>query len=221
MSHAKKFLREDGTAVLRGDRYTVVGLRDTPLREAYYELRGDILCDGEVLESDASWTAEGRYHGPSDVESALDLIPVLHTPTFVENFVAADIAAEDRALDAFYANMDKLLSEPPSDPHQLATEKMLAAERKAAPIVTGVLDYFPLALLEVAKCSKQGNEQHHPGTPLHWDRAKSTDEADALGRHLLDRGKFDTDGIRHSAKVAWRALALLQKELEQSKKETL
>jgi hypothetical protein len=25
-----------------------------------------------------------------------------------------------------------------------------------------------------------GNEQHHPGTPLHWDRSKSTDEGDAV-----------------------------------------
>ena len=79
---------------------------------------------------------------------------------------------------------------------------------------SGVLRYFPLALLEVARCSYLGNEQHNPGAPLHWDRAKSTDEADALVRHLLDAGTFDTDGVRHTAKVAWRALALLQKELE-------
>ena len=45
-------------------------------------------------------------------------------------------------------------------------------------------------------------------------KEKSTDEADALVRHLLDRGKRDTDGVRHSAKVAWRALALLQREIE-------
>jgi len=89
-----------------------------------------------------------------------------------------------------------------------------AAKRKALPLTTGVLDYFPDALLEVAKCSKAGNDQHNPGKPLHWDRSKSGDEADALGRHLLDRGKLDSDGIRHTAKVAWRALAMLQKELE-------
>jgi hypothetical protein len=86
--------------------------------------------------------------------------------------------------------------------------------RKAVPLCTGVLDYFPDALAAVAECSRAGNEQHNPGKPLHWDRAKSQDEADALVRHLLDRGTVDTDGIRHSAKVAWRALALLQKELE-------
>lgn len=46
-------------------------------------------------------------------------------------------------------------------------------ERKALPIVTGVLDYFPNALLEVAKCSKAGNDQHNPGQPLHWDKTKA------------------------------------------------
>ena len=89
-----------------------------------------------------------------------------------------------------------------------------AQERKGIPITTGVLDYFPLAIAEVAKCSKAGNDQHNPGQPLHWARGKSTDHADCIPRHLIDRGAFDTDGIRHSAKLAWRALALLQIELE-------
>lgn len=90
-------------------------------------------------------------------------------------------------------------------------------ERKTYPITSGVLDYFPDAIMEVAHVSFVGNEQHNPGTPLHWDRTKSQDEADALSRHLLQRGTIDTDGVRHSAKMAWRALALLQKEIEQEK----
>lgn len=89
-----------------------------------------------------------------------------------------------------------------------------AAERKKCPVATGVLDYFPDALMEVARVSYEGSQQHNPGEPVHWERSKSTDEADALMRHLLQRGKRDTDGMRHSAKVAWRALALLQKEIE-------
>lgn len=93
-----------------------------------------------------------------------------------------------------------------------------AQERKQIPIVSGVLDYFPLAVAEVAKCSWAGNQQHHPDKPLHWDKTKSTDHADCIGRHLVDRGKFDTDGQRHSAKLAWRALALLQLELEEETK---
>ena len=91
-------------------------------------------------------------------------------------------------------------------------------ERKATPVFSGVLKYFPDALREVARCSQAGNDQHHPDTPLHWDRAKSTDELDALTRHLLEAGTMDSDGIRHSTKVAWRSLANLQKELELAKK---
>jgi len=89
-----------------------------------------------------------------------------------------------------------------------------AAGRKAVPIFSGVLMYFPDALAAVAACSKKGNDQHNPGQPLHWDRNKSQDEHDALVRHLMEAGTIDTDGIRHSAKVAWRALAALQKEIE-------
>lgn len=93
-----------------------------------------------------------------------------------------------------------------------------ASERKNTPVFSGVLRYFPDALLEISRVSKAGNDQHNPGQPLHWNRSKSTDELDALTRHLIDAGKIDTDGIRHSAKLAWRALANLQKELENAKK---
>lgn len=87
-------------------------------------------------------------------------------------------------------------------------------QRKDMPIVRGALDYFPDAILYVSEVSRVGNEQHNPGEPMHWAKEKSQDEADALVRHLLDRGTFDSDGLRHSGKVAWRALALLQRELD-------
>jgi Domain of unknown function (DUF5664) len=89
-----------------------------------------------------------------------------------------------------------------------------AKERKNIPISSGVLDYFTAALLEVAKVSKAGNDQHNPGQPLHWARSKSTDQSDTMIRHFIERGTFDTDGLRHSAKMVWRALAILQLELE-------
>lgn len=89
-------------------------------------------------------------------------------------------------------------------------------ERKNVPIASAFLDYFPDAVAEVATLSFLANEQHNPGKPVAWDRDKSGDEADALMRHFMERGTIDTDGIRHSAKVAWRALALLQKELEEA-----
>jgi hypothetical protein len=89
-----------------------------------------------------------------------------------------------------------------------------SAARKNMPIATGVIDYFPDALAAVAEVSKVGNDKHNPGEPLHWAREKSTDHADCIARHLIDRGHIDDDGGRHSAKLAWRALALLQVEIE-------
>ena len=94
--------------------------------------------------------------------------------------------------------------------------KSVAQQRKATPVFSGVLKYFPDALKEVAKCSKAGNDQHNPDKPLFWDRSKSGDELDALTRHLIDHSvdPVDTDGVLHLAKVAWRSLAALQKHLE-------
>ncbi len=86
-----------------------------------------------------------------------------------------------------------------------------AVSRKALPIGTAVLDYFPLALAAIAEVSLAGQRQH--GT-TGWDRSKSKDHADALIRHFLERGTVDTDGLSHAAKMAWRALAILQEERE-------
>ena len=89
-----------------------------------------------------------------------------------------------------------------------------AKERKTIPLASGVLDYFTQALIEVAKVSFEGNNQHNPGEPLHWARGKSQDQADTMLRHFTERGTLDTDGMRHSAKMAWRALAILELEME-------
>lgn len=79
----------------------------------------------------------------------------------------------------------------------------------------GVLWYFPDALAYVAAVSKAGNDKHNPGQPMHHARGKSSDHADCILRHLAQAGTIDPDdGLRHTAKVAWRALALLQEELE-------
>lgn len=86
--------------------------------------------------------------------------------------------------------------------------------RKQIPIAAGFMFYFPDAIAAVAKLSFIGNEQHNPGKHLHWDRAKSGDELEALSRHLLRAGLPDKDGVPESVKVAWRAMAHLQKEVE-------
>lgn len=101
---------------------------------------------------------------------------------------------------------------------QTSTLPKDAKARKELPIATGFVDYFPDAMAAVAELSRVGNDQHNPGKPLHWDRSKSGDESDALMRHFVERGTVDTDGVRHSAKVAWRAMALLQKEIEAERK---
>lgn len=90
-------------------------------------------------------------------------------------------------------------------------------ERKNLPIGTGVIDYFPDALAEVSRVSKVGNDQHNPNEPLHWDRSKSTDEDNPIIRHYIQRYEKDTDGTYHAAKMAWRALAFLQKLIEADK----
>ena len=89
-----------------------------------------------------------------------------------------------------------------------------AKQRKMIPLASGVFDYFTSALIAVSQVSYVGNEQHNPGQDLHWSRGKSDDHADTMIRHFAERGAIDTDGQRHSAKMVWRALAILQLELE-------
>jgi hypothetical protein len=99
-------------------------------------------------------------------------------------------------------------------PTRVTTFPQSAEGRKQYPIATGVLDYFPDAIAAIAYVSYLSNEQHNPGQPVHWARGKSMDHDDTLMRHFSQRGTKDTDGIRHRAKVAWRALAALQEEIE-------
>lgn len=89
-----------------------------------------------------------------------------------------------------------------------------AQARKAIPVFSGFVRYFPKAMAAVAELSRIGNDQHNPGEPLHWAREKSGDELDACMRHLMEAGTVDGDGVRHSTKAAWRAMANLEKELE-------
>lgn len=92
-----------------------------------------------------------------------------------------------------------------------------AKERKKYPLWSGLMQYFPDALIAVSHVSYRGNEQHNPGEPLHWAREKSSDHEDTLLRHLMDKGTVDVDGIPHSWKMAWRALAIVQLEIEETR----
>lgn len=100
------------------------------------------------------------------------------------------------------------------------TEDNKAAERKGMPVYSGVLKYFGDALKEVSKCSLAGQKQHNHGNELYWDKNKSTDNEDAMVRHLIDHSvnPVDDDGVLHLAKCAWRALAALQIHLDNQNK---
>ena len=80
-----------------------------------------------------------------------------------------------------------------------------SAERKTYPVFSGFFQYFPAAIAAIAHHSYIGNEKHNPGQPLHWDRAKSDDEADAQLRHLMEGDMIG---------MGWRAMALVQKHCE-------
>ena len=168
-----------------------------------------IVPRGWLLE----WEADGCYHCPPRfaaarvIEADREEQP-LHGAEFTQ---VAPGMHED-----YYANGTPVSSTGVEYAREVvkALEGLDAKERKGIPMATGLLDYFPLALAEVARCSKVGNDQHQPGEPLRWDRSKSGDEDDALMRHFMQRDSIDSDGVPHRAKVAWRALAGLQKWLE-------
>lgn len=78
-------------------------------------------------------------------------------------------------------------------------------------------DYFPDALIELAKVCRAGNKQHNGDSEvLFWDRRKSSTHFTKGVRHWTRRGEVDSDGTLHTAKAGWRALADLQLEREQT-----
>ncbi len=114
-----------------------------------------------------------------------------------------------------------------SEDHHMTLRPLLSASvlptdskaRKEYPMYTGLLKYFPRALAAVAQVSYKGNQKHNPGEPLHWSRDKSNDHHECIARHLLEAGGIDeTNGVRHSAQLAWRALAALEIEIEKDEK---
>lgn len=177
-----------------------------------YRLRGSIMGQAEC------WMINGSYFDCA--ESTSDLVPGA-VSDYDPDIAFPEEAAEINRIQTIITAVDP--ASPDGDVSVTCIRRgneilcLLpegSAERKDIPITTGVLDYFPLAIAAVAQLSKIGNDKHNPGEPLHWAREKSTDHADCIARHLIDRGKFAADGTRHSAALAWRALALLQTELE-------
>ncbi len=116
-----------------------------------------------------------------------------------------------------------ILKDMKAEKPKLDYEAMDEAERrKKTPMYSGLLAYFPDALALVARNSMIGHYQHNdPKDPMYWDRSKSADEMDAMIRHMTDHSKdpYDTDGTLHMSKVCWRALAFVQKLIEEQNSE--
>jgi hypothetical protein len=168
-------------------------------------MRGIIV--GDLIDvTDGGIT--GNYSGRARVSGFIDINWV--DIELLEPFLGA-FGEEIKQLDVL---LNRVSLVPQTQGETLPTD---SEARKNIPLATGLLDYFPAALAAVAAVSKAGNDKHNPGEPLHWARGKSMDQADCIGRHLLERGGIDPDtGLRHSAQLAWRSLALLQLELEEA-----
>lgn len=187
--------------------------------ELVYHFEPRIALNGDVL----GW----KLHRRGDVE--YDKWPDTKFNTVKAALEAAERAADEKFLGGTHwsdADVAKMRARAPclvnTETGEItplpATQGLPtdSAARKALPIFSGVLNYFPDALAAVAQVSKIGNDQHNPGQPLHWSKGKSTDHDDCAVRHLIDAkvAPIDTDGGRHRAKHAWRALAALQIEIE-------
>jgi hypothetical protein len=98
-------------------------------------------------------------------------------------------------------------------------------ERKQYPLLNGCIKYFPAALAGIARISKEGNDKHNPGLPLHHARGLSMDHGDCIIRHLIDTedllaalSRADIDSgpelqqkiLVEASQMAWRALAYSQ-----------
>lgn len=88
-----------------------------------------------------------------------------------------------------------------------------------APVMRGVLQYFPRALKAISVVSLVGANKYS------WKGWESVDDGierygDAMARHILDEeidGDFDSDtGLLHAAQQAWNALAKLELMLREN-----
>jgi hypothetical protein len=202
---------------IRLDRYCPVCGANKPIENH------ETWCPQSAPSEFQAWIDE-----EADVNDAKDAYPAPERP--VEDWGLRNAClAPPTSLGAYFLHPDGIYqdgmkisstyTEPAigigGAPTRATTLPKSASDRKQYPVASGVLDYFPDALVAISYLSNRGNEQHNAGMPLHWDRSKSDDEADTMIRHFLQRGSLDTDGVRHSVKMAWRSLALLQKEIEQ------
>src|SRR3990167_4558838 len=93
------------------------------------------------------------------------------------------------------------------------------ADAGKSPVMQGCLQYFPRALLEVAKVSLKGAEKY---SWKGWEKVVDgpTRYGNALSRHILAEaieGPYDSDTKElHAAQVAWNAFSRLYLILRES-----
>lgn len=200
--------------VARNVAYAREALRDSLLRgEAPFASHLLYTQPGVLRDEDKTERALGIAAG-LDWGDGADLVAVYADLGFSSGMREGVDRAHVRGtpVEVRYIRRGEATTASKADSMSLPTD---SKARKDTPIMSGCIDYFEAALAEVARVSKAGNDKHNPGQPMHWARGKSSDHADCLLRHLIDRGRCDPDdGMLHTAKVAWRALALLQLELE-------
>lgn len=174
------------------------------------------ICDCRVSRGgEHGWSPCPGPYGPHGNEPA----PIGHNggPPLDDEACGGLMCTNPRCEDCFPSVSDEptlpmdLPETPVSSGGSLPEDADL---RNQYPMADGLLDYFPNALAEVSLLSHTATQQHHPDKGMHWDRSKSLDHRNKIVRHLVDTGKRDNKGMRHSAMVAWRALALLQEEIE-------
>lgn len=137
------------------------------------------------------------------------------------------VATLDREIVSSQLNNIPAPAKTESDPHGKSPHtpgaKMDAGK---APIVQGVLQYFPRALAAVAMVSQVGANKYA------WKGWESVPDGinryeNAMGRHILAEsieGPIDNSpggtGLPHKSQVAWNALAALELYLRELEKKS-
>lgn len=91
-------------------------------------------------------------------------------------------------------------------------EEGMKFDGEKAPAMRGLIEYFPLALNEVAKVSGYGAQKYAWKNWVHVDDGVNR-YSDALMRHILagaSESHDDESGLMHAAHAAWNALARLE-----------
>lgn len=183
--------RELGAFVARRNALPVDSAerKRTPLCTGLLDYFPDAL-QAVVVECGQPWN-QPENHGAQDAD-VLDMLKHRDAPNMSESL----------ALTALVILANELGPTPPDGCNWWEVRTL-----------SDLFDVFAPALAAVAQVSWHGNEKHNPGQPLHHARGKSTDHADTIARHYVERGGFDGP-MRHSACLVWRALAMLQQACE-------